>query len=513
MNMQSTDRMNMKRKSPAGLIRILLILLAVIAVFQMPVYAASKKIRLSKTKKTLYTGKKFTLTIKGTKKKVRWYVSGKKLVKLKTKGTKKHKVVVTAKKKKGTCYVVAKVGKKKLRCKITVKKRTATPTPIPFPMVTPTPRPVVKVTDSTVLGLADASLKLFCEASAAAKNGENTLIAPASILTAMAMLENGAGGSTLSELQTALGGLPVSTYTSALASLSGKLQSDKAITYRSANSIWYREDTITMKDAYINNMKKSLAAEVCPGPFDNTTKDKINSWVSKQTNGKIPSILDRIDESQLCFLINALYFNGEWSKQYEQTIDRSFTNSSGSKKTVPMLEGTEDVYLSLQGGEGFVKYYAGGQVAFLGLLPPKGKSVDQYVASLTGRDFANAYANRWDSDVLVYTRMPEFQIEYSVSLNDCLKAMGIRLAFSDLADFSKMSATPLKIDEVLHKTYIKLDKNGTEAAAVTAISMEKASAMPRVMEKKYVYLDRPFVYALIETENGLPLLIGTVKNI
>ena len=109
--------------------------------------------------------------------------------------------------------------------------------------------------------------------------------------------------------------------------------------------------------------------------------------------------------------------------------------------------------------------------------------------------------------------MPEFQTEYSVSLNDCLKAMGIRLAFSDLADFSKMSSTPLKIDEVLHKTYIKLDKNGTEAAAVTAISMEKASAMPRVMEKKYVYLDRPFVYAIVSKKQLVPLFIGCVNTL
>ena len=508
--MDRTDRMNTTYRSPALFLRALLILLAAIAMLQMPVYAA-KKIRLSKTKKTLYTGKKFTLTIKGTKKKVRWYVSGKKLVKLKTKGAKKHKVVVTAKKKKGTCYVVAKVGKKKLRCRIKVKKSPAKPTPIPY--VTPTPPPVVKVTDPTVLGLAEASMGLFREASAGAKKGENTLIAPASILTAMAMLENGAGTTTLKELQSALGGLPVSTYTNALAALNGKLESDQTMTYRSANSIWYSSDAITMKDAYLNSMKKGLQAEVCGAPFDSTTKNKINAWVSKKTNGKIPSIVERIEEDQLCLLLNALYFNGKWEHPYSGTVNRSFTDAAGSKKTVPMLEGTESEYLTLQGGEGFVKYYNGGRVAFVGILPPKGKTVDQFVSSFSGRDFANAYANRRDMGVVVYTRMPEFQTEYSISLNDCLKAMGIQLAFTDFADFSKMSSTPLKVDEVLHKTFIKLDKDGTEAAAATAVIMAKATSMrPQKVEKKYVYLDRPFVYALVETENGLPLLMGTVKT-
>ena len=136
------------------------------------------------------------------------------------------------------------------------------------------------------------------------------------------------------------------------------------------------------------------------------------------------------------------------------------------------------------------------------------------MASLSGADFIRGYNERIDSRVNVYTRLPEFSYDYSASLETPLKNMGIRDAFSGAANFSKMTNAKIGIDQVLHKTHIELNKNGTEAAAATAIIM-KASAIldPEKPLEKYVYLDRPFVYAIIDKQTGIPLFIGTVDRV
>jgi serpin B len=125
-----------------------------------------------------------------------------------------------------------------------------------------------------------------------------------------------------------------------------------------------------------------------------------------------------------------------------------------------------------------------------------------------------AYANRRTSGVLVRTRMPEFHYEYSVSLEKPLRRMGVRQAFSDGADFSGLTDDPVCLDAILHKTYINLNKNGTEAAAVTAVIVKAGSVRPpEQLEEKQVYLDRPFVYAIVDTQTGLPLFLGVVSRV
>ena len=490
--------------SKTGKMLLLFLLLAVI----VPGTTVFAKVRLSKTRVTIETGRKVTLKVKGTKKKVSWSVSGKKLVTITTKGKKRQTAVIKAGKKSGTCYVTAKVGKKKLRCKITVKKKASTSEE------KKEPKSPAKVKDTTVLALADASLKMAKEASAKAPAGTNLLISPQSILTAIALTENGAAGSTLKEMESALSGLSVSAFTNYMSKMNKRLTSDFGATYQAANSVWYREGQITLKDSYLQNVKKSLDAEVYGAPFSDATVKEINQWVSEKTKGKINQVLDRLDPSILTILINTIYFKGEWAEQYRGTNSRTFTDYAGKKSKVRMLEGTENEYVTLGGAEGFVKNYMCRDIAFMALLPPKGKTAAQFLKTISGEDFVNAYAARTSTNIRVLTRMPKFSCEYETSLNEILQKLGIRKAFSDMADFSKMSEVPLKIDEVLHKTYIKVDENGTEAAAATVVTARATAVMPtqKIIEKK-VYLDRPFVYALIDTSTGLPLFIGTVEKV
>ena len=362
--------------------------------------------------------------------------------------------------------------------------------------------------------VAESSIRLFRETLRIAGKNENVLISPDSILTAMAIVENGAAGSTQSEMKKALGGVSVKKYTKSLAALHKRIAASEKLTYQSSNAVWYKKGFITLKEKFVKKVVSSFQAEVRAAELDAGTVNEINDWVSEKTNGKIRQILDRLDPDIRLVICNAVYFKGAWQEPYTSVKKRKFTDSAGKRKKVKMLEGTENVYLTIDGAEGFIKYYQGGPVAFLALLPPKGTSVEEYVNGLTGIEWLKGYQNRLSRNVVVSTRMPEFSYEYKVSLEEPLKKMGIKEAFADNADFSNMTSLSVCIDQVLHKTYIKLDRKGTEAAAVTAVLAKESAFYPQQPPvRKTVYLTRPFVYAIIDTQTGLPLFIGTVKKI
>ena len=139
--------------------------------------------------------------------------------------------------------------------------------------------------------------------------------------------------------------------------------------------------------------------------------------------------------------------------------------------------------------------------------------VEDYIKGLTGASLKEGYEARETHNIIVRTKMPEFKYDYQASLKDMLSNMGIREAFSDQADFSKMASQAARIDDVLHKTHIEVDKEGTKAAAVTA-AVAKATAMPPMDQViKEVYLDRPFVYAIIDQQTGIPLFLGALRSV
>jgi len=360
--------------------------------------------------------------------------------------------------------------------------------------------------------MADTSIRLLREVtrSSAAKN---VLISPDSVFTAVAMVENGAAGKTLREMQSTIGEIRVKALTDYLSKLHSWLKGSKQFTYQTANSIWYKKGLAVLKKTFIQKLRSVFGAEIIAAPFNSGTVSKINAWVNKHTNGKIPSIIDRLNPSDRVVVLNAVYFNGNWVTPYKNTRKRTFTSSNGKAKKVNMLEGTESAYVEINGAEGFLKPYSGGKTAFLALLPPKGTSVNAYLKKLSGKDLIRGYKNRKSKDIIVHTRMPEFSYDYSVSLKKPLRRMGIRKAFSSAADFSKMSAQSFCIDDVIHKTHIDVTKNGTEAAAVTAVTVKNTSFKPVAGKTvKNVYLNRPFVYAIIDTQSGIPLFMGVLNR-
>lgn len=362
---------------------------------------------------------------------------------------------------------------------------------------------------------ANFSVELFknCVNSS---EGNNVLISPESIMVALAMTGNGAGGETLTEFEQMLcGGAPIANYNNSLYKYNADLLSSKEVKFNMANSIWVNSlENANVKKDFIDLNKNYYNAEVYTRDFNDDTKNEINKWVYKNTDKKIEKVLDRITKDNVMFLINAVTFEGKWMNQYEESDvneNRIFTNADGKEEQVTMLNSKENIYICDEHMTGVIKDYKGGDYAFMALLPDEGVSVSDYVNELTGEKLIDIYENRTFEDV--YTSIPEFTYDYDIELKDTLIGMGLESAF-DNGDFSNMfDEGSYGISSVLHKAHIELDREGTKAAAVTVVTVDKATAVYEENEPKVVRLDRPFVYAIIETETGMPVFMGVVNTI
>ncbi len=362
---------------------------------------------------------------------------------------------------------------------------------------------------------ADFALDLFRKSAAA---GENTMISPLSVLLALSMTANGAAGETLAQMENVLGsGLTVDRLNGYLRDFTASLTSSEKAKFASANSVWFRDDgeSIAVSADFLQKNADYYHADAYGAAFDDQTVDDINSWVSIHTDGLIDGILDKIPAEAVMYLINAVVFDAEWEKVYtlEQVYDGTFHAQDGTEQTVPMMRSEETRYLDDGKATGFIKPYAGGQYGFAALLPNEDIPPEEYIASMTGESFLGTISGQKSG--IVYAEMPKFSSEYKVEMNGILTELGIEDAFNPfLADFSKLGSSPLGnifISSVLHKTYISVDELGTKAGAVTSVEMSVTS-MP-AGEIYTVTLDRPFVYAIIDSTTNLPLFIGVVNNI
>ena len=362
-------------------------------------------------------------------------------------------------------------------------------------------------------GAADAVTGFAVELLRQTDTGGSTLLSPVSVVYALAMTANGAAGETLTQMESVLG-LPLEELNACLRAYADQLPAEDGGRCSLANSIWLRDqaDRLTVEQSFLDAAAAYYDASVFRAPFDESTLRDINAWVSDHTGGLIPSIVEEIPESAVIYLINALAFEGEWEDIYreDQVHDGTFTPEVGQEQSAELMYGAESAYLEDDLAAGFLKYYQGQNYAFAALLPNEGVSLDAYLSSLTGERLRDLLAH--PQDTVVQTAIPKFTAETTTELNDALSALGMADAFDvGLADFSAMGAStdgPLYISRVLHKTHLTLDERGTRAGAATAVQMAGSTADPLS-----VYLTRPFLYVLMDCEAGLPLFIGTVRDL
>lgn len=480
----------------------------------IPVSEAASAPSLKSKKITIEKGKTKTIKVKGKRIKSKKFKTTKKKIatvtkkgKVKGKNVGSCKIKVTVKYRK--TKKAKKLSTKKLTCKIKVVKKTPVQTR----------QPNLKLSAGFTGQVMNTSINLMKQSTTAdIKAGKNVFVSPESILTAMAMAVNGAKGDTLAEMQKALyGTLSVDEFNNNMSVYNDFLVLTKDVQFNLANSIWIKnkKDQIKANQNFITQNEKLYHSQSYLEPFDKTTVKKMNDWVNKETNGMIPDIIQTIPDNARMYLMNALAFEGRWNRQYSssQVGQGDFTTAAGQSQKVTMLSSTEHTYLHDNNAIGVMKSYEGGEYAFVAILPNKDVSLEKYVSEMTGDSFQNLIHTAESKQV--NTKIPEFSFDYDVKLKEPLKAMGIQKAFSSsAADFGNMGTTQegnLYIDDVVHKTHIELDRNGTKAAAVTK-AVAAGSAAP-VEPPKEVYLDRPFLFAIVEESIGLPIFMGVVNTV
>ena len=361
--------------------------------------------------------------------------------------------------------------------------------------------------------VTDFTIRLF---KASEESGKNTLISPLSVLCALAMTANGAEEETLQQMEEVLG-MTTEDLNLYLYSYMKNLPQGDKYKLSLANSIWFTEDErFTVNQDFLQTNADYYGADIYKAPFNEQTKKDINNWVKQNTDEMIPEILDRVPVDAIMYLVNALAFEAEWSAIYEKNQVREgvFTKEDNTKQNVDFMYGSEGTYLEDENAAGFMKYYKGGKYAFVAMLPDEGVSVSDYIASLTGESVNALLTN--PQHTTVYTAIPKFETEYSVEMSEILKNMGMPKAFDpNNAEFEGLgtsNAGNIFISRVLHKTVISVGEKGTKAGAATVVEMaDGAAAEPQ--EPKEIYLNRPFVYMLIDCENSIPFFIGTMMDV
>ena len=351
-------------------------------------------------------------------------------------------------------------------------------------------------------------------------SGGNVLVSPLSVSLALAMTANGAKGQTLSEMETLLGGeMGIERLNEYYAGWSKGLKTADIEQLWTANSVWVKDDAdlIHVPEEFLNKVCDYYAAGVYTAPFDAQTVDDINAWVNTNTHEMIPEVIKELSDEACMVLINALAFEADWQSPYlydTQVGKRNFTNADGTVTEAEMMYDTEYTWLHDDSATGFMKPYAGGKYAFAAVLPNAGISLDDYLAGLDGEALNKLLTTAEEREVR--TGMPKFSFRFGDSLKDTLSAMGMPTAFLRYtADFTGLNDAPdtyTWIGDVIHKTFIDVAEQGTKAAAVTAVIMEAATSVMNPEEPKQVYLNRPFLFMIVDQETELPIFIGTVNS-
>ena len=341
----------------------------------------------------------------------------------------------------------------------------------------------------------------------------NVMVSPLSVMTALTMTANGAQGETLAQMTRVMGGsLELEALDGYVSDYVSQLPCDAEAKLLCGNSIWLRKDKTDVKKTFLQTNADYFHADIFSAPFDDGTRTDINQWVSRRTDGMVNRMLDEIPKEAVMYLVNALVFDAEWEKIYseDQIFEAPFTGEDGETVTAAMMSSEETGWLDDGRATGFVKPYASGY-RFAALLPEEGLSVEDYISGMDCSVITEQIRRGGEEQVNVM--MPKFRAEYAAELSDTLKAMGMPLAFDrDKADFSGIADVRrenLYIGRVLHKTAVSVDERGTRAGAGTAVEIQTKS----MLMGHFVYLNRPFVYMIVDDATCLPIFIGAVTRV
>lgn len=342
---------------------------------------------------------------------------------------------------------------------------------------------------------------------------DNWLVSPFSLQCALGMLSNGAAEDTRDEILHTLGlsqysQEEVNAYFKKL--IEGLHTVNSAITVKTANSVWGNAG-VPLKEDFQKTNIENYAATVSQLDFsDPSAVDKINAWCNQTTEGLIPAILDEVNPTATVYLLNSLYFKARWESEFspEKTQEGNFTTSSGKVIKAHFMQAKRmAAYVKNEWFTSTSLSYQNDSYAMRLILPQPEISIDQVLQALSESD-----GNLWKNVVLadINLKIPRFTLENKMDLIPVLQTLGMNKAFTNEADFSSMSDVATYISLVQQATRLKVDEEGSEGAAVTVIEGDLMSPLPE--EKVDFFLDRPFLFQIIESSTGTVLFMGQVGS-
>jgi serpin B len=358
------------------------------------------------------------------------------------------------------------------------------------------------------------SFAMFKEVSA--MNGANTFFSPLSLNMALGMLYNGASGDTRSEMAKALGmadftDVEINEYYQKISQ--SLLKIDPLTDIGIANSIWYR-DGLPVKQPFIETNKKYFDAEVRALDFSRSdAADIINKWCADKTKDRIKEIIaNPIREDVMMYLINALYFKSKWQFEFDkaQTKQDNFTKADNQTKTVNMMEQTTSLPYYVDEHLQCVEMPYGNQAfSMVAILPSNNTSIEQLIEYLDNTTWQNVVDNLHEMNV--WLKLPRFKIECELPLKDPVFNAGMKLIFE--GGFANISDMDLFVSSIKQKTFVEVNEEGTEAAAVTVIEVGVTSAGTGMSSPPVQFFaDRPFLYLIKEKSTGVILFVGRMDE-
>jgi serine protease inhibitor len=378
--------------------------------------------------------------------------------------------------------------------------------------LTELPRPLTSSEQKLIGGSNAFAFDLLRQVNTSDRAG-SVFVSPLSASMALGMTLNGAAGDTYTAMHGTLrfGDLARTDVNEGYKSLIALLRGlDPSTEFRIANSIWY-EKTFPFHASFIDESKLFFDAQVQGLDFANPASvDVINSWVSDATSKKIPKIIDGVDDNVM-FLINAIYFKGAWKTRFDKskTVDAPFYALDGSTSNVPLMtqsEGTRTVF-----GAGYSAFdlpYGNTAFSMTVVLPDKGVDINSFTESLSEAKWAAIDEGLREGNIDIY--LPRFKLTWEKKLSPDLIDLGMGIAFTEgMSDFTRMSpkGRDLVISEVIQKTFVEVNEEGTEAAAATSVGIMPTSLPPSIR------VDRPFIFAIRERFSGTILFIGKVTRL
>ena len=383
--------------------------------------------------------------------------------------------------------------------------------------ITALPRALTPQEQSLIQADNRLAIKLLQQVNADTRDTmPNLFISPLSIATALAMAYNGAATTTADAMRATLelDGMTVAEVNEGYRSLIELLRNlDPHVQFQIANSVWYKQG-YAVKQSFLDANRNYYDAQVTALDFlSPSAPATINAWVSQQTHGLIDKIVESIPDYMRLYLIDAIYFKGDWTAQFEASLTqpRPFRLADGSSVNVPtMARGEAELRTAFRPNATVVDLPYGGRAFSMTIvMPDDTSSVDQLVAALTAEQW-----DGWTSSLQEgksELQLPKFKLTNDLGLIPTLGALGMGIAFDCAggADFTGIhEPSELCITEVKHKTYVDVNEEGTEAAAVTEVGMGIVCACgpPRIL------INRPFIFALRENLSGTILFMGVIRN-